>query len=393
MRHLFVTADYPPDLGGMARRHVELCRRLPDTIVSTVAAPDAASFDAHESYRIVRQPFTFRGARSALNRWRWGRSLGALAANVDVMHCGNLRPCGTPVLAARRRTRPATPFLLYVYGGDLLREQAKIAHSAVKRWVTRRLFQRAAGVVTISRWSADLTRQLCESLGVVPGNRIAAIDLGTDPGQFRPENDRGRLRRRLGWEGMQVLLTVARLVPHKGQDVALRAVAALAPRYEHLRYLIVGEGPHGAVLQQLAHSLGIAQRVVFAGALPDDEVAEAYAMADIYVGLSRREGLDVEGFGISFVEAAASALAVIAGDSGGVRSAVREGETALVVPPGDEAAVAAAIAALLDDPERRRRMGYAGRRAVETHYNWERVARETESFTARAVGTAREPGA
>jgi phosphatidyl-myo-inositol dimannoside synthase len=186
---------------------------------------------------------------------------------------------------------------------------------------------------------------------------------------------------------------VARLVPHKGQDVVLRALAALAPRYGRLRYLIVGDGPHAPALRQQAHSLGIAERVVFAGALPDADVAEAYATADIYVGLSRHHGLDVEGFGISFVEAGASGLAAIAGDSGGVRSAVRDGETALVVPPTDDAAVAAAIATLLDDPDRRRRMGQAGRHAVETHYNWDRVARETEAFTERVVAAARERGA
>ena len=121
--------------------------------------------------------------------------------------------------------------------------------------------------------------------------------------------------------------------------------------------------------------------MVFAGALPDDEIAEAYATATLYLGLSRIDDeVNVEGFGISFIEAAASGVPSVAGDSGGVRSAVRDGETGLVVPPTDVEAVIAAVRMLLTDTDRRTAMGVAARRAAETHYNWDRVARETLGF-------------
>ena len=131
----------------------------------------------------------------------------------------------------------------------------------------------------------------------------------------------------------------------------------------------------------------MADRIVFAGLLPDDELAEAYATATLYVGLSRidRE-INAEGFGISFLEAAASAVPAVAGDSGGVRSAVRDGETGIVVPPTDIAAIAAAIASLLRDDALRSAMGRAGRAAVESHYNWDRVARDTREFTYAVIG-------
>lgn len=385
MRHLFVTVDYPPDLGGMARRHVELCRRLANDgiTVSTVAAVGAQRFDQDEPYHIAREPFTFSGARTVANRWRWSRSIAHRSAEADVVHCGNIRPCGYSVLVARRRGR--RPFLLYLNGGDLLRERAKITTSSVKRWFVRRLLGQAAGIVANSAWTAETAWTLCEALGVDPGERITAIDLGTDPAQFRPENNRGRLREKLGWQHLCVAVTVARLVPHKGQDVTLRAIAAVVREHPTLRYLIVGDGPNEGALQRLAKDLGVADRVAFAGALPDADVAEAYATADVYLGLSRQEGLDVEGFGISFVEAAASGVPVIAGDSGGVRSAVRDGETGIIVRPNDVDAVAAALRRLLRDPDARRTMGDAGRRAVETHYNWDRVARETSAFTEHAV--------
>ena len=159
---------------------------------------------------------------------------------------------------------------------------------------------------------------------------------------------------------------MARLVPHKGQDVALRALAALARDFPDLRYLLVGEGHDRQRLEALARELGVADRVVFAGVLSDDEIAEAYATATLYLGLSRIDNeVDVEGFGISFIEAAASGVPAVAGDSGGVRSAVRDGETGLVVPPTDVEAVTAAVRAAAHrqrPPQRDGRRGAPGRR-------------------------------
>jgi phosphatidylinositol alpha-1,6-mannosyltransferase len=120
--------------------------------------------------------------------------------------------------------------------------------------------------------------------------------------------------------------------------------------------------------------------------LTDAEIAEAYATATVYVGPSRLDrGINVEGFGISFVEAGASGTPSVAGDSGGVRSAVRDGETGFVVPPQDIKAIAAALRTLLADPARCEAMGRAARAAVESHYNWARVGRETRAFAEQVA--------
>lgn len=401
MNHLFVTQDYAPDLGGMARRHVELCRRFaPDAMaVSTVAAPGAAAFDAGEGYEIDRQPFPFRTANRLASQARWARWLvrrarrapGASGGGVDLVHCGNVRPVGYAVWWAHRRT--GVPYVLYVNGGDVLREQRKVAGSLLKRRTARRIFGDAAAIVANSAWTADVTAGVMRAAGVRRPPPIVAIDLGTDPAHFHPSRDTGELRARLGVApDAPLMLTVARLVPHKGQDVALRALARLAPDFPALRYLLVGEGHDGGRLRALAAELGVADRAIFAGALDDAAVAEAYATATVYVGPSRLDrGVNVEGFGISYVEAGASGTPSVAGDSGGVRAAVRDGETGLVVPPEDDAAVAGAIRALLADPARRAAMGAAARRAVEDHYNWARVAEETRAFTRGLVAGAPRP--
>ena len=107
MRHLFVTQDFPPDSGGMARRHIELCRHFPpgEIAVSTVASPVAASIDTGERYPITRERFDFAAAKVITNQLRWARSLIAARATYDVLHCGNARPSATR--SGGRRSAPA----------------------------------------------------------------------------------------------------------------------------------------------------------------------------------------------------------------------------------------------------------------------------------------------
>jgi phosphatidyl-myo-inositol dimannoside synthase len=343
--------------------------------VSTVSHPGAAAFDAGEAYPIARQPFGLRDAKRFANQVAWARTL----PSARVMHVGNVRPAGYPVWWAHRAR--GVPYIIYVYGMDLLKEQRKM-RSAFKRLTGRRLFGDAAGVVAISAWSAELVVDVMRAAGVRNMPPVAAIDLGTDPGFFQASRDTGKLRRRFGIGDAPLMLTVARLVPHKGQDVAIQALASLSPE---VRYLIVGRGPDELRLRAVAASCGVTDRVIFAGALTDEEIAEAYATATVYVGLSRREGdVSVEGFGISFVEAGASGTPSVAGDSGGVRAAVRDGETGIIVEPTAYDA-AAAIGQMIDDDALRRAMGSAARAAVESYYNWDRVARDTMAFVDRVT--------
>src|SRR5437762_1226806 len=389
-RHLFVTQDYGPDLGGMARRHVELCRRFGDNgettmSVSTVASPNAAAFDQHEEYFIYRQPFPFERAKLFSNQLRWARWLTSPRTPAyDVIHCGNIRPVGYGVRWANRRL--GVPYLVYVNGGDLLRERSKAERSSMKRMSARSILGNAAGVVATSQWVAELASDVMREVGVETPPRVAALDLGTDPVHFNPSRDTGALSRRWGVGDGPIILTVARLVPHKGQDMGIRALATLSRDFPDLRYIMVGEGHDELRLRSLARELGVTDKVGFVGPMRDDELPEAYATSTIYLGASRVDKeINVEGFGISFLEAGASGIPSVAGDSGGVRSAVRDAETGIVVPPTDADAITEAIRSLLLNPDRRKQMGRAARHAVETHYNWDRVARDTREFTYEVV--------
>lgn len=387
--HLFVTQDYAPDRGGMARRHVELCRRFSDASnemeVSTVMLDHAAAFDRGESYPIHRQPFYFREANRFANQVKWASWLTSYGRDsIDVMHCGNIRPVGYAVSWAHSRLK--IPYIVYVNGGDLLREQMKAEKSSLKRATARRILGQASGIAATSKWVADLTQSVMDQVGVKNAPPVAALDLGTDPETFTPHKNTGRLRASWRVGHAPVMLTVARLVPHKGQDTGIRVLAALSSEFPELRYVLVGEGHFEPQLRELADRLGVADRVVFAGAIPDSDLPEAYATSTVYLGPSRLDNtINVEGFGISFLEASASGIPVVAGDSGGVRSAVRDGITGCVVPPEDVDRMSASVAGFLRDEGRRLTFGSAGRNAVLTHYNWDRVARDTREFALSVI--------
>ena len=169
---------------------------------------------------------------------------------------------------------------------------------------------------------------------------------------------------------------MSRLDWHKGIDTLIKALPAVRAAVPGARYAVAGVGTARSHFERLVASCGVGDAVRFLGFVPDDELPALYNAVDLYVGVSRRFDLMAEGFGIALVEASASGLPVVGGRSGGVPDAVRDGETGLLVDPDDPGAVAHAITRLLGDAELRRRMGAAGRRAVETYYNWDRVARD-----------------
>jgi phosphatidylinositol alpha-1,6-mannosyltransferase len=367
---LLLAYDFPPRGGGIARALWEIARHG-GLVVSTGSAEGAAELDRSGQVRVERAPVALERLRTVPGLLRWGRSASRLAAGLqpEFVWAGNLKPAG--YVARWLRARHGIPYGLIVYGLDLGLLQMQAARTRRRYLAARALLQGAAGVVAISRWAAEryfaLARQL--HLPVVPA-RVRVIRLGADPGRFRPDGaalDLGPGR----W-----LLTVARLVPHKGVDTALAALAQLGPGARDVRYAIAGEGPDRPRLERLAAELGVAERVRFLGAVSEADLPALYRAATIYLGLSREEGPQGEGFGLALAEAAASGRPVVAARSGGVADAVLEGASAILVPPADPAAAARAIETLLAQPDRAAEFGRAGRRLVETELNWDRVVSE-----------------
>jgi phosphatidylinositol alpha-1,6-mannosyltransferase len=197
-----------------------------------------------------------------------------------------------------------------------------------------------------------------------PDTALELLHPGVDAATFRPDpHARATLRRRYGLGDAPVVTCVSRLVARKGQDQLLRVLPQLRARVPGTRLLLVGDGPDARRLRGLADVQGVTEHVVFTGPVPAAELPTHHAVGDAFAlpCRTRGGGLDVEGLGIVLLEASASGLPVVAGDSGGAPETVREGVTGHVVGGRDTGALTEALAGLLADPDRARQMGAAGR--------------------------------
>ncbi|GAA4230148.1 glycosyltransferase family 4 protein [Actinomadura meridiana] len=362
MRTLFVTNDFPPRAGGIqAFVHGLALRRPPGSVV--VYAPawkGAAAFDAEQPFPVVRHPGPLMLPVPGVLR-RAGDVLRA--EGCDSVVFGASAPLGLLAPALRRR------------GADRL---VGITHGHEAGWaslpVARDLLGRIGDSVDALTYLGDYTRsRIAPALSPGAAARMARLAPGVDEKVFRPGSGGDEIRARHRLAGRPVAVCVSRLVPRKGQDALIHAWPRVLRKVPDAALLLVGDGPYRAPLSRLAISLGVDKSVVFTGGVPWEELPAHYDAADVFAMpcRTRRRGLDVEGLGIVYLEASATGLPVIAGDSGGAPDAVLDGETGLVVPGRSVARVADALTTLLADPDRARRTGERGRAWVEREWRWE----------------------
>ena len=365
MTHLLVTNDFPPKVGGIQTYLWELWRRLPrgEAIVLTTARRGAHGWDAGAPLPVhrVREPVLVPHRALAERVRRLAAETGATLVVLD----------------------PALP--LGLVGPALELPYAVVLHVAEvtvagrlppTRPLLARALRGARGLVAAGGYPAAEAGRAIGTRGTVP--EVVEIPPGVDLERFHPLDAEARTaaRRRLGLPASgPLIVSGSRLVPRKGMDVLIEAATRLVPHRPELTIAIAGRGRDAGRLRTLAGRSGV--RIRFLGQVPDADLADLYGAADVFAMLCRNRwgGLEQEGFGIVFLEAAACGVPQVAGASGGAAEAVVDGATGLVVPnPTDPDAVAAALARLLDDGELRDQMGRAARRRVEAHFAWDDLA-------------------
>lgn len=375
---LVVTNDFPPRAGGIEAFVENLVRRLPGRVVVHTrrhpALDDAQrALDAELAALgvvVVRDPRTLLLPTPAL--------AARVAATAREHGCdrawfGAAAPLGLLAPALRRAGVRRT--VATTHGHEVWWARLPGSRRALRAVAARNDVVTVLGPAT----GAPIAAALPEDLR----GRLTTLSPGVDPAAFgRPQDDdAGRdLRARWGLAGRPVLVCVSRLVTRKGQDVLVRALPTVQRAVPGAALVLVGEGPRRRHLEHLADALGLRRGpggdVLLTGRLPPGQLAAAHAAADVFAMpcRDRRGGLETEGLGICFLEAAASGRPVVVGRSGGAPAAVRDGETGLLVDGTDVGAVARAVAGLLGDPARARAMGEAGRAWVREAWGWDERA-------------------
>ena len=384
---LIITNDFPPRSGGIQSFVHALAIRLPPerVVVYAPAWSGAAEFDARQPFAVVRHPTSLMLPVPSVAR----RAIGILTEHgCDAVLFGAAAPLGLLAPGLRRA------------GADRI---VALTHGHEAGWAAlpgaRALLRTIGEHVDVLTYLGEYFRiRLASALTPAAASRMVRLAPGVDTGSFRPGAGGAAIRAKLGIEPqVPVVLCVSRMVPRKGQDTLISAWQKVLARLrdaEHERpggpgeshryaahrppqpaLLLVGDGPYAARLRQRVRRDGLGDSVIFAGPVPWDELPAYYDAGTIFAMpcRTRRGGLDVEGLGIVYLEASASGLPVIGGDSGGAPDAILPGETGYVVGGRDEAALTDRLLGLLNDPEGAATMGEKGVAWVDREWRWDIV--------------------
>ncbi|MCT9077811.1 glycosyltransferase family 4 protein [Streptomyces fulvoviolaceus] len=375
---LIVTNDFPPRPGGIqAFLHNMALRLDPERLVvyastwkrSREGVEATAAFDAEQPFTVVRDSTTMLLPTPAATR----RAVGLLREHgCTSVWFGAAAPLGLMAPALRRAG--AERLVATTHG-----HEAGWAQLPAARGLLRRIGESTDTITYLGEYTRS---RIAGALTPAAASRMAQLPPGVDEKTFHPGSGGDEVRARLGLTDRPVVVCVSRLVPRKGQDTLILAMPRILVAEPDAVLLIVGGGPYEKELRRLAHETGVADSVRFTGTVPWSELPAHYGAGDVFAMpcRTRRGGLDVEGLGIVYLEASATGLPVVAGDSGGAPDAVLDGETGWVVRGGSVEESAERILVLLGDAELRHRMGERGRAWVEEKWRWDLLAERLEKL-------------
>lgn len=364
-RTLVITNDFPPRPGGIqAFVHGLVSRRPAGSIV--VYAPSwegAARHDAQQPFPVERHPSSLMLPQPSV--LRRAREIARSEGCTSVLY-GAAAPLGL-----------LTPYLRRSGIGRFV----ALTHGHEAGWTmvpaARRLLRRIGDEVDVVTYLGAFTfARLSRTLSPGAVARMVHLPPGVDVRHFAPGRGGQRVRARLGLHDRPVVVCVSRLVPRKGQDVLIRAWPQVLEQVPRAALLFVGGGPDRQRLERLVDAYGMRAACRFTGSVPADDLPAYYDAGDVFAMpcRSRFGGLDTEGLGMVYLEAAATELPVVAGEAGGAAEAVHPGETGQVLNGRSVAAVAETVTGLLHDPGAARSMGRRGRAWVEREWQWEVLA-------------------
>ena len=280
---------------------------------------------------------------------------------IELVHCTHIASGLVALLLKKCRS---IPYILYTYGSEITGQPGFIRSNLSKLILTN-----AMRIVTMS----EFTKKAIMDYGI-PEEKIRFL-VGVEVDRLSREGNIQVTKKKYNINGEPILLTIARLVPHKGIDTVIKALPDIIKSYPKLLYLVIGEGPYRRDLEKLSITLQVEKHVKFIGNIPhhklQNESEAFYSVCDLFLMVSRNiRNIEAEGFGIVFLEAALSKKACIGGNSGGISNAVLDGVTGKLVDPNDPSEVAKAVLDLLNSREIANQMGENGYRRAIQYFDW-----------------------
>ena len=361
---LFITNDFPPRPGGIQTFVYEIVRRFEPSQVSVLTSSWAgdAQFDALHDFEVVRAKTqmllptkkTFALAKEIIERNQIEQVIFGASAPLGLL-AGPLRKLGIKKIVA------------FTHGHEV---------GWAKTPVTKQLLRKISNEVDVLTYLTEYTKnQILKGLPKSAAAKMHQLLPAVDSQQFSTSNrDQGNeLRTQIGFADRPVIVSVSRLMARKGHDQLIKTLPKVQEQIPGAALVIVGEGPYRNKLEKFVSQLSLEQDVHFIGKVPFADLPKWYAVGDIFAMpcRTRSAGWDVEGLGIVYLEASATGLPVIAGDSGGAPEAVESDQSGYVVSGTNQDELVNRIVQLLADAQLRDQMGQFGRNWVQTNWTWE----------------------
>ncbi|HEX3824326.1 MAG TPA: glycosyltransferase family 4 protein [Mycobacteriales bacterium] len=371
-----MTGHFAPGRGGVERFTTEIIRRLPSDQVVLAAPGDAAT---EGSDRQLPYP-VYRYGRKVFANPTLPAALAAIADRHDCQAAWITSGLPLGVVAPALRRAGVRRIVVSTHGLETGWAGWKVAAAAL-----RRATQHVDVVTYLGRYTRDAL-----SPALAPSVEPRQLAGGVDTGRFSPAMARPELREELGLADRRVIVSASRLVRRKGQDRLLRAWPALLRRHPDAALLVVGDGHLRPALERLTRRLRLVPHVRFVGSVADEQLAQYLALGELFAMPCRTMwwGMQVEGLGLSILEASATGLPVVVGRSGGAPDALIDGHTGVVVDDWSADGLATLLGGLLDDPVRLEQMGVNGRSWVEDRWSWEDAADRLAGYLHGSVSVA-----
>jgi len=368
---LIATIEFPPQKGGIANYLVGLAGALPqDKVVILVPKHvGAENFDSREKYKIYR--------RNLLSKFIWPKWLPMVShlwrtarrEKIEVILVGQVLPVGTAAMIVKKIFK--IPYFVSCHGMDIL----AAAGNLQKKKLMNKILEQASGVLANSEFTKNELIKLA-----VPENKIIVVYPCVAKKDGIAPDKILEIKNRLGLADKKIILTVGRLVERKGQDKVIEAMPKILEHAAQVIYVIIGDGPEGKNLKTKIKNLKLENEVLLLGEVSEEKKNAFYQLCDLFIMMPRQIGSDVEGFGTVYLEANQYGKPVVAGRSGGVAEAVKDGTTGLIVDPEDVDQIFEAVIKLLTDEVLAKKMGEQGRERVGKEFEWEVQTKKIEEF-------------